>query len=173
MTAAAVDGVRERCLDAGMDDFLTKPVDVDLLAATLDQWRLGTRVDSTPSTERLDLARLEELRGLDEGSGEGSYVARAIGNLLRNAPVDLDTMAEAASVGDSELLGATSHRLAGAALNLGAHQGGEAARQLEDAVRSGVPIANLADRLAELREVLTADLRALADFRDRLVAPAS
>jgi PAS domain S-box-containing protein len=173
MTAAAVDGVRERCLAAGMDDFLTKPVDVDRLSAVLDQWRTGAALVDTPSLDRLDLERLEELRALDGGVGETSYVARAIGNLLRNAPVDLDTMAEAAAAGDSERLGATSHRLAGAALNLGANHGGEAARQLEDAVRGGVPLPHLSERLTEVREVLTDDLRALADYRARLVERAS
>ena len=38
MTAAAVAGERERCLEAGMDDFLTKPVDAARLADTLNGW---------------------------------------------------------------------------------------------------------------------------------------
>jgi PAS domain S-box-containing protein len=43
MTAAAIAGERERCLQAGMDDFLTKPIDVALLGTTLQRWA-GTRV---------------------------------------------------------------------------------------------------------------------------------
>ena len=142
MTAAAVEGERERCLAAGMDDFLTKPVDPTALAAVLDQWIAGrrghrapvrcrpcpTRPSSSP-VHGLELARLDELRDLDPGNT--AYLDRAIGNFVANTPGTLATIRQAIADGDAATLKAVSHKLAGGALNLGVAAAGRTAQQIE------------------------------------------
>jgi PAS domain S-box-containing protein len=171
MTAAAVEGVRERCLEAGMDTYLTKPVDPSRLGATLEALR--RRSGEATGLARLDMARLEELRELDGGVGAESFVVRAIGNLVAGARSDLDALDRAAVEGDADLLCSVAHRLAGSALNLGATHGGEVARELEHAVLSGVPLAEAVQGLPQVRQAVTQDLEALAAYRDRLLSMAS
>ena len=145
MTAAAVEGERDRCLAAGMDDFLTKPVDPSALTAVLDLWfgEVGPDERSTvrPVTEHreatagLELSRLDELRDLDPGNT--SYLDRAIGNFVANTPGTLLSIREAVESGDAPTLKQVAHKLAGGALNLGVTAAGRTAQQIELAADTG------------------------------------
>lgn len=143
MTAAAVEGERERCLEAGMDDFLTKPVDPTALAATLGRW-LGVEVEMPTALRRsaapqavaqLDLDRLEMLREVDE---DGTYLARAIGNFVTNGTETLSRLRTllAQDADPAEVRGC-AHKLVGGALNLGARDAAEALRRVEHVAESG------------------------------------
>ena len=165
MTASAVEGERERCLAAGMDDFLTKPVDPSALAAVLDLWMpdgdpAGARnltlvsIPPTPDSELLEglaLERLDELRDLDPGNT--TYLDRAIGNFVANTPGTLDTIRAAAEAGDAAVLKQVSHKLAGGALNLGVNAAGRTAQEIELVADTGST-----DAAAPLVDRLEADL---------------
>ena len=160
MTAAAVEGERDRCLAAGMDDYLTKPVDPTALAETLERW-LRPRASYA---DRLDMDRLAELRELDDPGDETSYLDRAIGNFLVNARTDIATLAREASKGNADEVRAVVHRLAGSALNLGAVALGEAAREVEVRIQEG-GLADAAPGLVELEALMNADLGALQQYQ--------
>jgi PAS domain S-box-containing protein len=163
MTAAAVEGERERCLAAGMDDFLTKPVDLAALTAVLDTWLHQESAVRPPARERrsdaeptaevagLDLERIDELRDLDPG--DTTYLDRAIGNFVANSPTTLATIREACAVGDAETLRQVSHKLAGGALNLGITAAGRIAQQLELVADTG-STSDAADLVEQLDAAL-------------------
>ena len=80
MTAAAMEGDREACLAAGMDDYITKPVREAAVAAVLDRWVARAGSDEAPTdtspassdggqSDPLDQAQIEFLRSLDEEDG--------------------------------------------------------------------------------------------------------
>jgi CheY-like chemotaxis protein len=140
MTAAAIDGERERCLEAGMDDFLTKPVDPAALAHTLLRWTGGVPEEApvgddglvlppTSPIDGLDVERLDMLRDLDVGNTD--YLDRAIGNFSRNSVAAVATIRGHIAVGDADLMRQAAHKLAGSALNLGVQGTAAAARQIE------------------------------------------
>ncbi|MEN8704706.1 MAG: response regulator [Nocardioides marinisabuli] len=190
MTAAAVEGERERCAEAGMDDYLTKPVDPAALAETLARWldagpdgaATDTRHHLPPGTEPqetamsepvppthdpalagIDVDRLEMLRELDEDSTD--YLDRAIANFSRNCGEAMTAMGDAIAAGDADALRQASHKLAGGALNLGVTYAGEAVRRIEQVADSGT-VEGAADLLPQADEALERGRAALASYQE-------
>jgi PAS domain S-box-containing protein len=185
MTAAAIAGERERCLLAGMDDFLTKPVDVALLRSTLARWVPQSEDGAAPTSpsageppeatgpsavpasapdvdaEVLDPARLEELLDLDPG--DPSMLLRFIGRFGAGSAQTLATLVEARDAGRAHDMGRAAHALKGSAANLGARTLATLCKQLEDLGDEGC----LADdealaAVARAREVAVSALEAYA-----------
>jgi CheY-like chemotaxis protein len=118
MTAGALDGDRQRCLAAGMDDYLPKPVDAAELAALLDRW-VPYPLSSQTRPVSLDPERLGILRGLgpDDGSGLLPAMSEAF---LRDLPGRLTVLRQAVDSGGGAGLKQAAHALRGAAANIGA-----------------------------------------------------
>jgi|GEM_PF-505611 len=170
VTANAMKGEDERCLAAGMDAYLAKPVNMDQLRTTLERWmpiddvaRDGSDPDDTPKPpSAIDRNVLSAWLG-DDDAAINSLLAK-----FRDTAVAAEREIGAASrAGDLPTLAAAAHKLKGAAQTVGAAGVGAAAATLEQAGKGGDRTKcreGLGPLAAELR-------RALADI-DRMNAAA-
>lgn len=162
MTANVVAGERERCLAAGMDDFLTKPVDLEHLTRTLGSWFAGEGV--------LDLARLDLLRDMDPD--DTTYLERVTGRFEETTASAADDLRSAVEAGDADALRAHAHKLVGGAANLGAVEVVALARELEALGDAGTTYgaAPLLPRLVTALDRARTGIRA---YRERWLGSAS
>ena len=152
MTANAMEGDRERCLEAGMDDHIGKPVKLERLAEVLRHW-------ASP----LDRKVLEDLRELG-GPDNPGFLDEMIGVYLKQAHELLGSASAALLERDPEALARAAHTLKGSSGNLGARGMRHLCARLEALARAGGLEGG-----PELLEALNAELkevrRALEDER--------
>jgi two-component system sensor histidine kinase/response regulator len=105
VTAHAMEGDRSRCLDAGMDDYVSKPIDPEELEAAIARWT-G------------DLADFEPSRALDLAEGNETVLESIVALFLKQTPERLAAIHRALDTGDASVLEETAHTLEGAAVRL-------------------------------------------------------
>jgi CheY-like chemotaxis protein/HPt (histidine-containing phosphotransfer) domain-containing protein len=152
---------RQRCLDAGMDEYLTKPLQTERLAVAL------ARLVAAPPPEEdlpvLDPAVLRDLAQLEQGGGFS--VRDFVEVFLQETGERLRALAEGVTAGDGERVRREAHTVKGSARQIGARRLAAACEALERAASTATAEDNnrLLDRVRE--EFARVD-RALAEYRD-------
>ncbi len=167
MTAHALVEERERCLQAGMNDHITKPIDPDALFATLARWTSRREAPTTVARSEAATAdaTLPEIEGIDVTAG----LRRVAGNtklyesLLEQFVMkqsDTDTkILDALGKGDRESAERLAHPLRSIAGNIGINGVQSAATKLEKAIAQNDP--SVSALLTELRLALELQLAAI------------
>ncbi|WP_245764766.1 hybrid sensor histidine kinase/response regulator [Nonomuraea jiangxiensis] len=132
MTAAAMPDDRIRCLEAGMDDHLAKPVDWPHVLARIPEWTASAGLPP-------ELAGLSAEALADVGA---AYVATAMSTFKE--------LRQAAEEGDPARVAALAHRLKGGCATVGAVREAELCRRVEDLARAGIIDQKPLDELYEL-----------------------
>ncbi|HUR41614.1 MAG TPA: transporter substrate-binding domain-containing protein [Verrucomicrobiae bacterium] len=179
MTASVLRGDRERCLKAGMNDYVSKPINVEKLLSTLARWLpdrdaapvqvgapAGARTllptgDELPSTlDGLDLSE-----GVKRMGGDRALYRRLLLQFRQHSAGAANDVRVALAAGDRAAARSAVHTLKGVAGNLSAVELYKAAQKLETVLRQGTEPAG-----AEVEALCTAHERVMSALAE-LKAP--
>ncbi|MFH1292697.1 MAG: response regulator [Pseudomonadota bacterium] len=161
MTAHAMKGDRERCLEAGMDDYISKPVEPQELLEKIERWAYIEK--GAPSGEGeaggqsglpgkgRDTPPIDLDRAIERAMGDSAFLERMLHEFLAGVPAQIEALSTALEQGDAEGLIRQAHTLKGAAANLSADGVAAAALRLEQIGREGDLSAGM-DGLSELND---------------------
>jgi CheY-like chemotaxis protein/HPt (histidine-containing phosphotransfer) domain-containing protein len=149
MTAHAMLGDRERCLQAGMNAYVSKPVQQAGLIAVIEQYLAsGTGLATKPQASGVERILTDKLMQQDR-----ALVSEMLRLFMEVAPERLEKLEMAAARGDAETLAEEAKRIGAAAAHIASTSLGQCARSIGDAAARGDFGAVKADVEALRREI--------------------
>jgi two-component system, sensor histidine kinase and response regulator len=159
VTAHAMKGDRERCLAAGMDDYIAKPIRTPELAKLLDRYSgmpHSADQERPPDSPRDVSSVFRPEEALDRVEGDRELLAELVKLFEEETPKLLAEVRDAIAKGDAKTLERAAHTIKGSAGNFGAQPASQAALDLEQLARSGD-----LSRATELMEAVEREIKRL------------
>ena len=144
MTAHALEGYKEKCLELGMDDYISKPLVKKDLLSVVRRWTRAATVYADIDHERFHAGKAAEeeapmdfVRAVEEFEGDEECLKEILIGFMGNVRDQIGIMHKAVTEGDAETLWKEAHSIKGGAANLTAFDLAEAALALESVGKSG------------------------------------
>jgi PAS domain S-box-containing protein len=162
MTAHAMEGDREKCLEFGMNDYISKPVSANTIADMLTKWlspllradgdsAMQSDISSSSSTCADQPVVFDRSAFLERMMGDEELVQSIITVFLEDVPLQIDALERCLAVGDDRSACLQAHTIKGTAANLGGEALRAAAANMEELIaQEKLPAAlNLVSELKE------------------------
>ncbi len=166
MTAFAMDEDKQRCLDAGMQDYISKPILIEDIQHIIMKWSdiPGKKNDGTRFFEEVELIdpnALSRLTSIAEHTDVG-FLTQVMNMFLSQAPLSITDIIESYRAENYTAMWQSAHKLKGTCINMGAKRLGEVCRQIEIKGKN-MQMNHLKEYVSELEHVYRLTVDALQE----------